>query len=135
MDRARPASGWRASAMAVALLAVTLNFLQPLVHAALMRDGAPTALWSVFCSAAAATDPGAHGSAPPLTGKAHECCLGMAHAATALTPPTAFVDVESTATAQAPPLPAERRTSCDAARRVASVFSRGKFPCCRFERQ
>ncbi len=50
--------------MAVALFAITLNFLQPVVHAALMRDGAPSALWTVFCNATAADPDGKSGSVP-----------------------------------------------------------------------
>ena len=41
MDRTPPLTGPRLSALAAALFAITLNFLQPLVHAAMMRDGAP----------------------------------------------------------------------------------------------
>jgi len=41
-DRAYRPSGWRATALAVALFAITLNFLQPLAHAALMRGGEPS---------------------------------------------------------------------------------------------
>ena len=42
----RSDQGWRAMALAIALFAITLNFLQPLAHAAMMRDGAPSALWT-----------------------------------------------------------------------------------------
>jgi hypothetical protein len=94
MGRNRSESGWRASAMAVALFAITLNFLQPLAHAALMRDGAPSILWGTFCSAAAA-DPGADKKSPPVPVNAHECCLGLAHAVAFTTPSGAtFVPVE-----------------------------------------
>jgi hypothetical protein len=37
MIRRRLDQGWRAAALAAALFAITLNFLQPLAHAALMR--------------------------------------------------------------------------------------------------
>ncbi len=47
MDRTLPLSGPRLSALAAALFAITLNFLQPLAHAAMLRDGAPRAMWSV----------------------------------------------------------------------------------------
>jgi hypothetical protein len=94
MDRESPLSGWRAPALAVALLAVTLNFLQPLVHAALMRDGAPSTLWSVFCNAS----PDRHQDAPLAAGK-HECCLGLAHAASLSGPTPVFTAVERTAVA------------------------------------
>ena len=58
MDRRRPASGWRAATFAAALFAITLNFLQPLAHAALMRDGGPMAvsLWTSMCTPSAAQD-------------------------------------------------------------------------------
>ena len=39
MDRKRPDQGWRAAAFAAALFAITLNFLQPLAHAAMLRGG------------------------------------------------------------------------------------------------
>ena len=44
MVRNRPDQGWRAAAFAVALFAITLNFLQPLAPAVLMRDGGPEAV-------------------------------------------------------------------------------------------
>jgi hypothetical protein len=80
MDRRRPASGWRAATFAAALFAITLNFLQPLAHAALMRDGGPMAvsLWTSMCAST-----GSEGDAQdslPAAGKMHECCLGLAHA-------------------------------------------------------
>src|SRR3954463_1320512 len=71
----------RAVAFAAALLAITLNFLQPLVHAALMRDGSPTTLWNVFCNASPE-----HRQEAPLAADKHECCLGLAHAV-AFAPP------------------------------------------------
>jgi len=73
----------------VALFAITLNFLQPLAHAALMRDGAPGTLWSVFCNATA--DPRQD---IPLHADKHECCLGLAHAAVFAPPAAVFVSVE-----------------------------------------
>ena len=91
----RPDSGLRAVAFAVALFAITLNFLQPLAHAALMRDGGSTAgakTWGVFCLPAAGQDD-AHGSAPG-TAQVHECCLGLAHAPALAAPPTSFLVVE-----------------------------------------
>jgi hypothetical protein len=48
MIRRRSDQGWRAAALAAALFAITLNFLQPLAHAALMRDGSP-ANWAAMC--------------------------------------------------------------------------------------
>src|SRR5690242_16751102 len=96
MSDRRHSAGWRATAFAAALFAITLNFLQPLVHAALMRDGAPATLWSVFCNSApdARADTG---QGVPLTPDKHECCLGLAHAV-AFTPPAAiFAPVERVA--------------------------------------
>jgi hypothetical protein len=93
MIRTRPESGWRSMALATALFAITFNFLQPLVHAALMRDGPPTALWTVFCDASAADPNGGSGSVPGQTAKSHECCLGLAHAQTLTEPSTHFLPV------------------------------------------
>jgi len=71
-------SDGRALALALALFAITLNFLQPLVHAAVMRDGAPEAVWKVLCK----TEPGSQQDPlNPLAAGQHECCLGLAHAA------------------------------------------------------
>ena len=90
MDRNKPESGWRAACLAAALFAITLNFLQPLAHAAMMRSGAPTALWTVFCNSTAADPDGKTGSAPATAG-AHECCLGLAHASPLAAPSPAFL--------------------------------------------
>jgi hypothetical protein len=109
MDRPRPDQGWRALAMAVALFAITLNFLQPLAHAALLRDGAPSALWSVFCNATAADPDGKSGSLP-MAAQDHECCLGLAHATAFVPPPTAFMLVEPIAAVAVPLLPLEQPT-------------------------
>lgn len=90
MDREQPVSNWRAMALAVALLAITVNFLQPLAHAALMRSGMPSTLWSVFCSSAVADPDGKAATSTPAQAPAdHECCLGLAHAP-ALVAPTTF---------------------------------------------
>jgi hypothetical protein len=91
MDRRRPASGWRAASFAAALFAITLNFLQPLAHAALMRDGGPMAvsLWTSMCAPSTGQDD-AQGSMP-AAGKMHECCLGLAHAPSLAVPSTSFV--------------------------------------------
>jgi hypothetical protein len=103
MDCEKSLSDRRALALATALLAITLNFLQPLVHAALMRDGAPATLWSVFCSATPDTRPDT-GQDVPLAPDKHECCLGLAHAV-AFTPPAAlFTPIERVA-ATVRPLP------------------------------
>ena len=91
MDRRRPASGWRAATFAAALFAITLNFLQPLAHAALMRDGGPMAvsLWTSMCTPGAAQDDAQ--DSMPAAGKVHECCLGLAHASTLAVPSASSV--------------------------------------------
>lgn len=92
MIRRRPDSGWRAASFAVALFAITLNFLQPLAHAAVMRDGGPAnAMWGVFCLAAVGQD---DSQAPAPTGdKPHECCLGLVHAPVLAAPSAGFTVV------------------------------------------
>ena len=93
MIRQRSDSGWRAVAGAAALCAITLNFLQPLAHAVLLRDGGPIAMRTAFCQAAAA-DPGSKPA--PLPARAllgHECCLGLAHAAALIKPAANCLDV------------------------------------------
>ncbi|MDP2376724.1 DUF2946 family protein [Reyranella sp.] len=100
MNRKRSESGWRVASLAAALFAITLNFLQPLAHAALMRDGGPEAAaktWGVFCLPNAGQDD-AQGQAP-AAGKSHECCLGLAHASVLAEPSTTFVLVEHIAAA------------------------------------
>ena len=106
MDRTLPLTGPRLPALAAALFAITLNFLQPLVHAALMRDGAPRAMWSVFCNSTVA-DPG--GAQMPDQGPkpTHECCLGLAHAAPLAPPSPDFIVLPPVVTALAPSLPDE----------------------------
>lgn len=94
MDRTGPVTGRRAVAFAAALFAITLNFFQPLAHAALLRDGGPMAAaraWGVFCLPAAEDEAG-KGSIPDA-GKIHECCLGLAHA-TAMVGPSAIFTLE-----------------------------------------
>jgi hypothetical protein len=89
----------RAVAFAAALLAITLNFLQPLVHAALARDAAPGTLWSVFCS----STPDQRQQAPaPLAADKHDCCLGLAHAVAFPVPPAVVIATERLATAVRP---------------------------------
>jgi hypothetical protein len=90
-------------ALATALFAITLNFLQPLVHAALMRYGTPTALWTVFCNASAADPDGGSESVPGQTAKSHECCLGLAHAQALTEPSTHFLPVAYAHRAVPPP--------------------------------
>ena len=98
MSVRRRESGWRAAAFAAALFAITLDFMQPLAHAALMRDGAPSALWSVFCNAT----PRDTSQNAPLAAEKHECCIGLAHAATFAAPAIVAVALEPVATAVQP---------------------------------
>ena len=95
MDRKKPVSGRRAAAFAAALFAITLNFLQPLAHAALLRDGGPLAagsIWGAFCMPAGGQDDAQDQA--PAAAKIHECCLGLAHAPAIAEPPTVFIRVE-----------------------------------------
>jgi len=96
MDRRDPRQGWRAAALAAALFAITINFLQPLAHAALMRGGAPHN-WAAMCLPGAQPPTGEQ-QAPASRSTIHECCLGLAHAPGLAEPPTAFVFLEPTTT-------------------------------------
>ena len=102
----------RAVGLAVALFAITLNFLQPLAHAAMMRDGAPAALWTVFCNSTAA-DPDGKSGQTPMTASAHECCLGLAHVPAIAIPPVSFVALAPVSTFIAPLVAAEHSTPVD----------------------
>ena len=97
MIRRRSDTGWRATVLAVALFAITLNFLQPLAHAAMMRGGAPGTLWTVFCNSSAADPDSQSGQAPAPAGM-HDCCLGLAHAPVFAAPQMHFVAIEPVAT-------------------------------------
>jgi len=110
MDRNRPPTGLRLSALAAALFAITLNFLQPLVHAALMRDAAPGTLWSVFCSSTAA-DPDGQQVPDQGTTPAHDCCLGLAHASPLAPPSPVFAVLPPVVAALAASLPDETAQS------------------------
>lgn len=91
MDRNRPVPGWRAVTFVAALFAITLNFLQPLTHAALMRGGdaaAAAGLWGAFCITSGGDEDGQ--ASRPAPGTLHECCLGLAHAPILAAPPTDF---------------------------------------------
>jgi Protein of unknown function (DUF2946) len=91
----------RAVGLAVALFAITLNFLQPLAHAAMMRSGSPETLWTSFCNSTAA-DPDGKSGQLPMSADAHECCLGLAHAPAIAAPPVFFVAIEPVTTFIAP---------------------------------
>jgi hypothetical protein len=108
MDRKRPDSGWRAAAFAVALFAITLNFLQPLAHAALLRDGGP-ATWAAMCLPGTGQDD--RSGSMPAAGTLHECCLGLAHAPGLAEPSAAFVTVEQPLVAVELPLQAAEATA------------------------
>lgn len=100
----------RAIGLAVALFAITLNFLQPLAHAALMRDGAPSALWSVFCKSVPQDPDSAAGSAPTAVVD-HDCCLGLAHAPALMAPCSTFTLLAPSTPSLAPSLPVEQTGS------------------------
>ena len=93
MNRRRSDQGWRAAALAAALFAITLNFLQPLAHAALMRGGAP-ADWAAMCLPANQQGSQQDDRHSTPGGTLHECCLGLAHASSLAEPSTAFVAVD-----------------------------------------
>jgi len=112
MSRRRPGSGWRATAFALALFAITLNFLQPLAHAALIRDGMPSALWSVFCKSAPDERESSNKSTPASAAD-HNCCLGLAHAPALLAPSSAFVLLPAGTPALAPSLPVDQADFAD----------------------
>jgi hypothetical protein len=95
MDRRRSDQGWRAAAWAAALFAITLNFLQPLAHAAMMRDGAPATLWTAMCLPSLQQGGDQQDEQRPASvGTMHECCLGLAHAQVLAQPSTMFVAIE-----------------------------------------
>ncbi|MDP3161767.1 MAG: DUF2946 domain-containing protein [Reyranella sp.] len=99
MIRKRSESGWRTASLAAALFAITVNFLQPLAHAAMMRDSGPDVaakMWGVFCLPNSGQNGGqddAQGQMP-AAGKSHECCLGLAHAPVLAELSTVFTRVE-----------------------------------------
>jgi hypothetical protein len=112
MNRRRSDQGWRAAAWAAALFAITLNFLQPLAHAALMRSGAP-GNWAAMCLPSAQQEGTERGDQqqPATAGTPHECCLGLAHAPALGEPSTSFIAVDRPATTVRPLETAEVRTS------------------------
>jgi hypothetical protein len=106
MDCRRSDQGWRTAAFAAALFAITLNFLQPLAHAVLMRDGSP-ANWAAMCLPSA--QQGDDQQSTPA-GTLHECCLGLAHAPMLGEPSTSFVAVDRPAMTVRPLQTAEALT-------------------------
>ena len=84
-------SEWRAAVLAVALFAISLNFLQPLAHAALIRHGGPlaTLLWKSMCVAEAPDD-----RSLPQQHQTTKCCLGLACPAALPAVATAFILVQ-----------------------------------------
>ncbi|HTR86498.1 MAG TPA: DUF2946 family protein [Reyranella sp.] len=93
-------------------MAITVNFLQPLAHAAMVREGASPLLWSVFCRAAVAESPSGDGAGKdsrPVPVAAHDCCLGLAHAAPLASPSATFTSLVPIA-ATAKPLSAPDRS-------------------------
>ena len=112
MDRKRSDRGWRAAALAAALFAITLNFLQPLAHAALMRSSAP-GNWAAMCLPSAQQGSAQQTDAqhPAPGGTLHECCLGLAHAPVIGGPTSSFVAVDRPPTTVRPLEPAEALAS------------------------
>ncbi|HZP98939.1 MAG TPA: DUF2946 family protein [Reyranella sp.] len=94
-------SGARAAALLAALFAITFNFLQPLAHAALMRDATPSTLWTVLCTTPTADQGNDSGSAPTIA-QDHKCCLGLAFAPALLAPPEQFIVLPPVALASRP---------------------------------
>jgi len=111
MNRKRSDQGWRAAALAAALFAITLNFLQPLAHAALMRSGMP-GNWAAMCLPSAQQGGVQQGDdqQPATAGTVHECCLGLAHAPALGEPSTSFVAIDRPATTVRPLETAEALT-------------------------
>ena len=99
MIRRRSDQGWRATVLAVALFAITLNFLQPLAHAALMRGGMAGSPFAVLCTSEGTQLVSQQDSAdgPKQLTHSHDCCLGLAHAPALAEPPQAFLFVEPAA--------------------------------------
>jgi hypothetical protein len=97
MIRKRPVAGWRAASFAAALFAITLNFLQPLAHAALIREGGSIAS-SIWASMCLPSDGQADSQDSVPAGTPHECCLGLAHAPVLAAPSAAFVAIDLPAT-------------------------------------
>ena len=89
---------------------ITLNFLQPLAHAAAMSDGGPGSVWSVLCNASVADTDSVDkaDTAPVPAAVKHECCLGLAQAASVIAPSAAYVALPPVTTALAPSLPVAR---------------------------
>ncbi len=104
-SRSHPPAG----VLFAALLAITLNLMQPLAHAAMMRDGQPGTLWASLCKTAAVDPEGA--DAPSEAGGQHDCCLGLAHAPSLAAPPEGFVLLPPTGAAILALLPQAQRPS------------------------
>jgi hypothetical protein len=102
MVRGRSRDEWRAAALAVALFAVSINFLQPLAHAALVRHGGAVAtlLWKSICVSEALDDK----SQPPQQQTASKCCLGLACPTALPALATAFLLVQYTFAAEHRPV-------------------------------
>jgi hypothetical protein len=75
----------------------------------MMRDGAPSALWTAFCNSTVADPDGTSGQTP-MTASAHECCLGLAHVPAIAAPPVAFVAIAPVSSFIAPLVSAEQPT-------------------------
>ncbi len=91
MDRKQLFTAGHAVSIAAALFAITLNFLQPLVHAAVIRGGPATvAVWKSLCLPAGQDD-----DAHPSASEPHACCLGLAHAPSLPVPWASFITIRT----------------------------------------
>ncbi len=113
----RSKSEWRAAVLAVALFAISINFLQPLAHAALVRHGGPVAtlLWKSMCVAEVPDDRDL-----PQHNQTTRRCLGLACPAALPTVAMAFALVQYTLDIDRP-LPSSRSMRL---RRSASATDR-----------
>jgi hypothetical protein len=103
MVRGRSKDEWRAAALAVALFAISVNFLQPLAHAALVRHGGAVAtlLWKSMCVAEAPDD---RSQPQQQQQTVIKCCLGLACPAALPALATAFLLVQYTFAAERRPV-------------------------------
>jgi len=99
MHRKHLLAGGRSAVLAAALFAITINFLQPLVHAALLRGGPTTvAIWKSMCLSASQED-----DTRPQKDEPHACCLGMANAPSLPALAGSFVAVQLVARVESRP--------------------------------
>jgi hypothetical protein len=107
---AGPGHDRQAAILIAALLALTLNVLQPLAQAVLLRGDGPSPSWTAFCRSIAADTDNPDSGRNETSGK-HECCLGLAHAPIWAAPSTGFILLPPLETAPAAIGPAARPPS------------------------